>query len=834
MSINTQYVLAPSLQEYFVDKVTGLPLAKCLVYFFQDINRTTPKAVYEISGSPPNYSFIQLPNPITLSSVGTIQDNNGNDVLPYYFPYDSAGNVDLYYIVVTDQFGSVQFTREAFPSNLANSAPVTSNSSTNLIPNGQFLLHNNIIAPPKINPALSTFNYGIYTTNVNDVAPGGWTYEVSNTTIATDTITFNRFTSYVPNPSASPRYAFNISRTVASADQICDLRIKFNDVNKFASTTQTFTLLFTAQSNNGSSLPNVNIDLIKYYGSGGTPATTTDNPFGGPITITTSETQFAISNVFGINNGALLGLNDDDFIQLAIRFPASSNQLFNIQITDVMLVIGTVIAGAIQFPPTTNGEFVLEALSNLAPTTNSVSSAYYAEDGSNLYLPMIMTLEGFTYDYSAIGSVYASYNNTPIGNSLACNGQQLNATTKSTLGIPYQRLQQFLLASSPSATIGVPLFGTGLNYVTAIISFSIATNYLYIANNGGGITNPVTDFNTGFTFTTITTGVAPVLPIYSYGIRPFFLNGAIICINVLPEGSIASATAGTSGFTVTQIRNSAAAYYYSFFVTPIAAAGLAGKYFTFSSLNSGGTPYYVWFTVNGAGADPAPGGTGIKVALNGSMNGADLANLLGIVLTGGNATSVIPLIGSSVVPGSYFTFSTNNVTSYYVWYNVSGVGNDPAPGGGSIGIEVQVLSTDTSAQVAAKTQLAINLQNYALPNLQGMFLRGVDPNQNWDISTLNGWGYAPGVDGLIAGTFSLDNLLYHNHTASSSGTTTVGRLQISTDGASSGTIGAGNGDLSKGLTDPQLASTAVTTTVGFTGQPENTPVNALVNWYIRY
>jgi hypothetical protein len=57
--------------------------------------------------------------------------------------------------------------------------------------------------------------------------------------------------------------------------------------------------------------------------------------------------------------------------------------------------------------------------------------------------------------------------------------------------------------------------------------------------------------------------------------------------------------------------------------------------------------------------------------------------------------------------GNYFEFnSAGNVNLYYVWFNVNGGNSDPAPGGRT-GIQVAVLSGDTSTSIAAKAALAI-------------------------------------------------------------------------------------------------------------------------------
>ena len=53
MALDERYITDTTLEPLFVDKLTGLPLAGGLVYFWQDDQRNTPKPVYQLSGAPP-------------------------------------------------------------------------------------------------------------------------------------------------------------------------------------------------------------------------------------------------------------------------------------------------------------------------------------------------------------------------------------------------------------------------------------------------------------------------------------------------------------------------------------------------------------------------------------------------------------------------------------------------------------------------------------------------------------------------------------------------------------------------------------------------------------
>jgi len=144
MTIDARFITAVDLEEFFVDKTTGAPLSGGQIYFFEDENRNTPKAVYTISGGPPNYTYVALPNPLTLSAVGTPQDGAGNNVPIFYFPYegvpaDNSPDIELYYITVQNSAAVPQFTREAWPNLSASNNPQQQQANiSNELSNPQF------------------------------------------------------------------------------------------------------------------------------------------------------------------------------------------------------------------------------------------------------------------------------------------------------------------------------------------------------------------------------------------------------------------------------------------------------------------------------------------------------------------------------------------------------------------------------------------------------------------------------------------------------------------------------------------------------------------------
>lgn len=150
---NPLYFACFPLQEYFVNKDTGFPLAGGYVEFFSDPAFTVPKDVYQQSLINNNYTYTNLGSVLVLSSVGTFQDNNGDDIIPFLFPYDGTpaapGNIELYFIRVWSGDPSVQgsvlqFTRQGWPPNLIQSTSPSDvfESSLNLFTNPQFSIVN--------------------------------------------------------------------------------------------------------------------------------------------------------------------------------------------------------------------------------------------------------------------------------------------------------------------------------------------------------------------------------------------------------------------------------------------------------------------------------------------------------------------------------------------------------------------------------------------------------------------------------------------------------------------------------------------------------------------
>lgn len=186
MATTPVYIPAFSIEDVLLDKDTGAPLSGGKVYFFRDSQRSTPKPVYQITGAYPVYTYVPLPNPVILSSIGTFEDAMGNPVIPYFYPYDANLDPDYYFVRVTSSDDVPQFTRENVPFNpLENNSEVL-NVITNELSNPQFSV---------VNFDTSSGDYiysiGTVTDQVINIAPD-WDLVVS--CASSGTVTLNQTT----------------------------------------------------------------------------------------------------------------------------------------------------------------------------------------------------------------------------------------------------------------------------------------------------------------------------------------------------------------------------------------------------------------------------------------------------------------------------------------------------------------------------------------------------------------------------------------------------------------------------------------------------------------
>ena len=812
MSLNPLYVVAPNIQYYFVDRDTGEPLSQGKVFFYRDVDMVTPKAVYELQGNAANYTYSALPNPIILSSVGTIVDDNGNQVVPYYKPTDENGNQDLYYIVVQNAVGAPQFTVHAWPNPQGGNIPPSpgDNAIQNYIPNGQFLTHtdlpNNVLLPGS-----------------NIIAQGGFSIELDAGATSVNTLTW-LFQQPTSEPTASPRWIADFICTVPVASEVNkSFRIKFPDVNKF-NDLGTFTFAFWAIATN---VTPITIAVVKYFGSGNSSGLLAPIPVD-VGTITTSNPPNGLYNFnisFGSNAGYTVGPNDDDWIAIDIIF--STADTFNVEMADFTLIYGA-NSFISAFPIQTNASMLANSLAGWVPTPNP--------DGSDLYLAPVLTRQGMVWDHSVIGKIEASSGtplspNNPLNlwNDMPCDGASYLASGFSAIGIPYSRLRDFLITGSIA---GYPVYGTGLDYGTAWVDNAVNTSTYLMANAPGTPIAIASDsgggsgftFGGAITYAGAQTGTTALFPIAQWSGGNYFEA----LMPTITTDAIATQGLAGSTYTIFSVATSLVSYQnlFGFSGTTQAASTmtLTGGNCPYVAFNlSSGAKYLLYYRVASTGSTPDIAGyTKWILDLPITTTAIQVAQLTSYVLQGLQVSYLGAPVSAPGV-GTFFKFQTNpaSLRTIVPWFSYSS--SDAAPVTSGELIRVSLPASPTQAQVISALNNAINAFQFAAPDLRGMFLRGVDPNSTWDIDRLSRINQGLGYGGYV-GSYELQNFLSHTHGATSTLTLALGNNPAASAVRLNGSAN----------TNPSTLTVTPVTTISNSGGSETRPINSYVNWIIKY
>jgi hypothetical protein len=722
------YPINAPLVNYFFYNYTlttdgpNLPLAGGFIFFRDNDDHDVEKNTYS-DVSDPNNPVVN-PNPIQFNAVGA---------LPLFYAEEGS-----YYIIITGPDGDLDNPIWTFENvNFGGEPGSSSENIVNYAPNGQFLLHNDL-------PETPDKQAGEVREDSTPVAYGNWTFERSPGSNSTDFVTFEQYAEWSANPTGNPVYSIRIQCTEAdSNDNIKALRITFPDVNRFASAGQFYTFAFSGIDNDALDFP-VDLYLVKNFGTDGSDQ---EAVLLETFTLTADESDFYHSFTFGTNQDKVIGAGS--FVALDVRM--RTDETFDISMTDFQLQSGNLAQPP--YPETTQQQDVSAALGGGFPIPNP--------DGSDLFLVPRLTRTGWIYDDAEIGASFTDFALIDFdgatglhaaSNLMLAAGYKYITAEYSPLGIPFRRL--FNKIFDDTVGVNVPLYGTGADYLTC--AYAGTGSQLIISNNTlGSVSNAANGSpSTTFTIATIHQGDT------GYFCKAYMVAADTFYIQNTSAGVVTDINANNSGFTVAVVQAGNTVVPEISSVQTIAASGItAADYFTFYTYNVTPQQYYLWMTIDGAGADPAPGGAGIKVDLLSTDDAATVAQKIRTSLNGFEVTTIQTVAASSVPAGSFFTISATG-GGYYIWYTIGGTGTQPSPGG--TGIKVELISTDDAATVASKTQKAINSYSFAIPDVRGQFLRAANSGATVDPGVR--WSMVPGVIGnQTLGTYELSDNLSHVH-----------------------------------------------------------------------
>lgn len=322
MAINPDLLVsAAMLQNYLVDKDTGKPLTNGLITLYKDNARSFYKNWYYQTGSPGAYTWIPLNNPLSLSNAGTIQDTNGNDVIPFYYPYEENDeNVpEAYYITVysVDENGDpavLQFTRENFPFQPSNSSPTAEN------PTFRNYLVNNVYWRNVGTLAATSVTDAVIAPSQHEGFTNGDIRFLKNVTGATDTLSFLPMTETLEN-DITPEEYINFQCSVPQLGEL--VKCVQYPISLHVKTLQNVlgSIVIQAQNTAGNANNYLDIYIYQYLGSGA--LSQPDPILIKRIVLGNSFQKFIIPFIFPDASGLTLGGGGDDALFLRIQYPLS-------------------------------------------------------------------------------------------------------------------------------------------------------------------------------------------------------------------------------------------------------------------------------------------------------------------------------------------------------------------------------------------------------------------------------------------------------------------------------------------------------------------------------
>lgn len=667
----------------------GTPLIGGSVYWYKASDHSTLKNVYEDRALT-----IPLPNPTPLNDAGIVSDATGAPK-PVFLEDD-----ENYYVVVYRGGESpptdipIQTVDDWNADNAFSTQPQFDEIvTTNFMPNAQFR--------SLINGKASYSSSELNATNNVLIARNDW-YLRRDVLTSTNTLDFKSFIVGQTDVPFNPKYYLNFSCSVISTETAKDIAVDIGDAESFSNQELTFSIW--AKS---STLSQIEVLSDQDFGSGGSSQELTVlKSFQLTNSWARYSTTFTVANVSGKTIG------DNNKFRIRVRVPL--NAICNIDFVMCQLNLGNTILEFDYEPSIDNdGNASKDAIPQPTDTDAFKVLSIDSDKSTNIWR-----------SFPPVASVHwMATKNVPVA-YLECNG----STREGYEGSIYRNLANALGREWGVGSKGFEAYNNSKKYLSIALD-EFDTNVTDIADGTTGFTFETTEQGGDKRFISSITGISTVR------------------VTNKDNGIVPNATPGTSGFTINIIQFGSIIQPEITDITTTGSTGLAGKYFEISSKT---TDYYVWFTIDGAGADPTVAGrTGIKIGLPDGLGSAVVKAFVYYALYGCELSLITTNAASTLTAGDYFTIN-NSITTYVPWYRIDGAGSIPGASGTKVAIDIN--SSDTDIQVATKTELELSKILFKVPKLSGYFIRGWDHGEGIDPGASTRLGQRIGVFGDNIGT----------------------------------------------------------------------------------
>jgi len=648
----TSYNLVPHYHVVFRDE-DGTPLIGGSVYFFKDTDHVTPKDVYEDKDGS-----IPLPNPVELNDAGVIADDTGA-AKPIYYADDEYYYIEVYRIGEGPGDTPIQ-TIEHFNSPLLD-FPTPSIESTNLT--------NYILNPQyRFYVEQSFANTDLPAATEVSIAEEGWFF-YRDTANSTNSISFEEFAAGQTDVPYNPKHYLYFQCSIAGTETRKDFVFPVEDAISFSNNRISFGIWARSASGSPTTLQLV---LRQNFGAGGSSTVET---IIDTYTVTTSWDQYSTLN-FLVRSVAGKTIGTDDRLEIIVRTPL--NQICQIEWTNLQWNISAVLY---DFNYTSSEMESIQKKAYDLPDTEDANYGYamVSEGDRNVYRDdtgkieqwlfgdqpaYTLLMDGTTYvrlDYVTGTNNKVRYNRLYQkwdNDSVLANGNAFGYGEDGFFPLNYSNIAIFTNTKAAAVTDWSDN-DTGFSFSTlqqfGAIGFSVAfkpINQLYsldtirITNTANGDVTDTAAGTSGFTVTKVQDGDGSNPEISDIQtIAAGSLNGKYFLVSSTTtdyyvwfkeDGTgVDPAVGGRTGIAVELLSTDSAVYVAKRIkdalngheitkITCNAASTLSGgEYFNAYSTS---TPFYVWYTVDGVGTDPAPGGkTGILVEVDGTDTNAEVA-----------------------------------------------------------------------------------------------------------------------------------------------------------------------------------------------------------------